>query len=484
MAVRPDTLADTGAILAVIDRDDRWHRLCSDTLHQLRFPLLTSEAVLTELFHLFGKRSRETESAWTFIRSGALTLATIADDELPRLHELMSPLLRPSHGFCRRNPRLPGRTRIPLHHLHRRPRRFLHLPHRRPTQVPRPPPRPPKTITCPIICFSHPERSADLAFSFPASQIRGPIVTDSERVPRSIGSRLCRRGMARSRLPAEPCTLSPDRHVPLPPLRRAQRRPRRHHQKTRKTRLHRRLPPHPPHPRRRTRRPLALRHPLPRNRPPRPEHRRQPPQQSRRRALRRKPTPTSPPPTAATATSDPPPPTSSTAAPPLPPPSPSPKSNPPSPPSPKPAAPRPNSASSSISSAAPLPTKRSTSSSSPPATCAPASNNPSSKKPSPKPGPLRRQTGLSRPRLQESARNSVRLAGSRPSCIDAPRLPPRSRRPRRRRSTRPGPHEALPPHRLHARQPRPVHRRCHRPLHRRNRRGKCSAGNSEEFAED
>lgn len=90
MAVRPDTLADTGAILAVIDRDDRWHHLCSDTLQQLRFPLLTSEAVLTELFHLFWKKTRETESAWTFIRSGALALATIAQDELPRLNDLMS----------------------------------------------------------------------------------------------------------------------------------------------------------------------------------------------------------------------------------------------------------------------------------------------------------------------------------------------------------------------------------------------------------
>src|ERR1700743_1994843 len=90
MAVKPDTLADTGAILAVIDRDDRWHPLCTDTLQQLRFPLLTSEAVLTELFYLFGKKSGETESAWAFIRSGALALATIAEDELPRLHELMS----------------------------------------------------------------------------------------------------------------------------------------------------------------------------------------------------------------------------------------------------------------------------------------------------------------------------------------------------------------------------------------------------------
>jgi len=87
---KPDTLADTGAILAILDEDDRWHRLCANTFHQLRFPLLTSEAVLTELFHLFAKTPRETQFAWDFIHSGALALASISDRELPRLHELMS----------------------------------------------------------------------------------------------------------------------------------------------------------------------------------------------------------------------------------------------------------------------------------------------------------------------------------------------------------------------------------------------------------
>lgn len=87
---RPDCLADTGAILAVLDRDDRWHGLCVEALRQLRVPLLTSEAVLAELFHIFARTPHQMETAWTFIRSGALTLATISDAELPRLHELMT----------------------------------------------------------------------------------------------------------------------------------------------------------------------------------------------------------------------------------------------------------------------------------------------------------------------------------------------------------------------------------------------------------
>lgn len=89
-SLRPDTLADTGAILAILDQDDRWHPLCSETFGQLRLPMLTSEAVLTELFHLFAKKPHQMRSAWAFIRSGALSRGMISGDELPRIHELMT----------------------------------------------------------------------------------------------------------------------------------------------------------------------------------------------------------------------------------------------------------------------------------------------------------------------------------------------------------------------------------------------------------
>ena len=83
-------LIDTGAILALLDKSDRWHRACVDAFQQLRLPLLTSEAVLTELFHLVGDNRQEMEAAWRFVRSGALVLASIEDSELPQLHSLMS----------------------------------------------------------------------------------------------------------------------------------------------------------------------------------------------------------------------------------------------------------------------------------------------------------------------------------------------------------------------------------------------------------
>lgn len=84
-----DALVDTGAILALLDRTDRWHRICVDTFRQLRLPLLTSEAVVTELFHLVGDSRHEMETAWKFLRSGAIRLAAIEDSELLEIQDLM-----------------------------------------------------------------------------------------------------------------------------------------------------------------------------------------------------------------------------------------------------------------------------------------------------------------------------------------------------------------------------------------------------------
>jgi predicted nucleic acid-binding protein len=88
--VPANALIDTGAILALLDRSDRWHEPCVKVFSQMRLPLLTSEAVLTELFHLVGDTRAEMEAAWKFIRSGALTLGTIDEAELPQMHALMS----------------------------------------------------------------------------------------------------------------------------------------------------------------------------------------------------------------------------------------------------------------------------------------------------------------------------------------------------------------------------------------------------------
>ena len=85
----PRALADTGALLAYLDRSDRWHERCRAAFSGLRLPLVTSLAVLAELFHLVGDDPREVEAAWGFVRSGALTVLPISDPELPDLEALM-----------------------------------------------------------------------------------------------------------------------------------------------------------------------------------------------------------------------------------------------------------------------------------------------------------------------------------------------------------------------------------------------------------
>ena len=88
--VRFEGLVDTGAMLALLDRDDRWHRACVDAFGSLRLPLATSAAVLAELFHLLGDDPREVAAAFRFLRSGAVSVAPVGDEDLPRLSELMA----------------------------------------------------------------------------------------------------------------------------------------------------------------------------------------------------------------------------------------------------------------------------------------------------------------------------------------------------------------------------------------------------------
>jgi predicted nucleic acid-binding protein len=90
MAASTKALIDTSAILAILDRNDHWHEPCQKAFVQLPVPLLTSEAVLTELFHLADKSRLEPQKVWGFLRSGAIVMGTIENAELPGLQTLMS----------------------------------------------------------------------------------------------------------------------------------------------------------------------------------------------------------------------------------------------------------------------------------------------------------------------------------------------------------------------------------------------------------
>lgn len=82
-------LIDTGALLALLDRDDKWHLACVAAFERVRLPLATTAAVLTELFDLLGSGARDQQAAWRLLRSGAVTVVGIDDADLPALQTLM-----------------------------------------------------------------------------------------------------------------------------------------------------------------------------------------------------------------------------------------------------------------------------------------------------------------------------------------------------------------------------------------------------------
>ena len=85
----PGGLIDTGALLALVDRNDRWHAPCEEAYNRAHLPLLTTEAVLTEAFHLAQRNAGGTHGVWVLLRSGAIQLSPIANNELPQIHRLM-----------------------------------------------------------------------------------------------------------------------------------------------------------------------------------------------------------------------------------------------------------------------------------------------------------------------------------------------------------------------------------------------------------
>jgi predicted nucleic acid-binding protein len=87
--MRARGLIDTGPIVAMINRADPWHDACVSSFQSLRVPLVTSVAVLTETFHLLGNRTNDVDAAWQLVRSGAMTVGAIANDDLSSLNGLM-----------------------------------------------------------------------------------------------------------------------------------------------------------------------------------------------------------------------------------------------------------------------------------------------------------------------------------------------------------------------------------------------------------
>jgi hypothetical protein len=87
--MEPRGLIDTGALLALLDRDDRWHSACVAAFERARLPLATTTAVLAEPCHLLRGGRRELAAAWQLLRCGAIRVVPLDDDDLANLQILM-----------------------------------------------------------------------------------------------------------------------------------------------------------------------------------------------------------------------------------------------------------------------------------------------------------------------------------------------------------------------------------------------------------
>lgn len=81
-------IADTGPLVAYLDRAERHHAWAVESVASLEAPLLTCEAVLAETMYLLGGLSRAEEALWELMTNGALRIGLHIEDHVPELRTL------------------------------------------------------------------------------------------------------------------------------------------------------------------------------------------------------------------------------------------------------------------------------------------------------------------------------------------------------------------------------------------------------------
>ena len=84
-----ELLLDTGAFVALVDRDEKLHRDCVTELEKWTGPVVTTEAVLTETLYLVGPQWRAQKPCLEFVLRGAFHLVPSSVQSLQRIAVLM-----------------------------------------------------------------------------------------------------------------------------------------------------------------------------------------------------------------------------------------------------------------------------------------------------------------------------------------------------------------------------------------------------------
>jgi len=87
--VEDELLLDTGAFVALVDRDEKFHTACVAALERWTGPVVTTEAVLTETLYLVGPHWRAQKVCLEFILRGVFQVVPASMQSLQRVAALM-----------------------------------------------------------------------------------------------------------------------------------------------------------------------------------------------------------------------------------------------------------------------------------------------------------------------------------------------------------------------------------------------------------
>ena len=86
----PATLMDAGPLTALLNPNDQWHLWARQTMRRLPVPLLTTEPVLTEAFHLLRREGGHADEVFALAENGVIRIGLHFEDERACLRELMA----------------------------------------------------------------------------------------------------------------------------------------------------------------------------------------------------------------------------------------------------------------------------------------------------------------------------------------------------------------------------------------------------------
>jgi len=81
-------VADTGPLVAFLDRSERHHAWAAERVRELAPPLLVCEPVLAEAMYLLSDLPRAQDALYELLEKGALRIAFHVEEHLPALRAL------------------------------------------------------------------------------------------------------------------------------------------------------------------------------------------------------------------------------------------------------------------------------------------------------------------------------------------------------------------------------------------------------------